>query len=134
MSSNLTSDKHFFLLLESDAINAGLQDVQYGNEKALSDELQLIALQHKYFMCQMHANYLSIPIHSNARKHYEIKKGALKYKIDALERLNFRNINNASLNSQFIREEAEILYIKSLREKVFINKKLIAIPRMSKKH
>ena len=92
--------------------------------------MYLLFLQQKFFFIK--DRLLNFAISGNARKHQEIKLGALKYRIDALENSIFRKVNRANLNSQFIREEAERLFIKNLREKVFLHKKLIVVPRPRK--
>jgi hypothetical protein len=115
----------------SDVVSPSLLDVANGQEDGvIANEIHIIYLQQKLYLKQ--SRWLNLPSDSNARRHLDVKLGALKYKIEKLEKHNFQNIYRAQLDSTAIREEAERLYIRNLRENVFLNKKLIVIPRPKK--
>ena len=123
MGSNPISDIIYFSFTET------YEDsyTHLNEESFVANEVHVIYLQQRYFLKQ--TRWVTLPVNSDARNHLDVKLKGLKYKIEMLEKYNFENIREANFNYAYIREKAERLYLKSLREKVFINKRLITIPR-----
>ncbi len=95
-------------------------------DTVMDEEINIVTMQHKYYLMQAQVHKLPA---SYRRKYLEIKMGALAYKIHNLEKYHLTNLAKGNFDSELVREEAERLFVKSLREKVFHHKKLIAVPR-----
>ena len=125
-----TSNAEFFFQEATDGHNSNLRVNYSEQEECVCNEINVIQMQQKYRLLQAEA--LRLPTDSQRRR-LEFKIGILKYKILSLERLQQVIIKKSNFDYVFIREQAEILFIKSLREKVFVSKKLIAVPRLRQK-